>query len=254
MDQKLIDLVKLAGQLALNEQKTMVVSTKADTSIVTTGDIAVSKFLEVELKKLYPDYEIFSEENSGVKPVGQKIIVIDPIDGTQSYSRNQDTWTILIGFLDNNVPVKGIVYQPTTERLWIGEKGQGSFYVHPDGLTTRLIANNNQPLNLKAWTSPTLDSEDKFLDKLNISNRETSFSASLKIMYLSQGDGDIYPNFRCKCSLWDLVAPLVILQEAGGDLVFEKHSTLPINFINPHINSKFYAVGQKMKIANYFKV
>lgn len=252
MDQKLIDLVRQAGQLALSEQKTMVVSIKKDQSIVTTGDIAVSKFLEIELKKLYPEYEVFSEENCDVQPVGEKVIVIDPIDGTQSYSRNEDTWTILIGFLDKGIPVKGLVYQPTTERLWIGEKGKGSFYVHPDNTESRLMTNFSEG-KLKAWTSPTLDSEDKFLDKLNITDREMSYSASLKIMHLSEADGDIYPNFRCKCSLWDLVAPLVILDEAGGELVFEKYDSLPINFINPHINSKFYAVGQKIKHINYFK-
>lgn len=250
MDIELINLTRKAGELALKEQVGMTVSVKEDESIVTTGDLAVSQFLETELKSLYPDFEIFSEENCKVKPVGNKVIIIDPIDGTQSYSRRQDTWTILIGFLEDCIPVKGIVYQPTTQKMWIGETGQGSFSVAPDNSLVRLSAVGSG--DLKAWTSPTLDSEDKFLDKLNIIEREMSYSASIKIMHLSAGNGDIYPNFRKKCSLWDLVAPLVILKEAGGELVFENYSELPINFDNPHINSNFYAVGVRLKSQKYF--
>jgi 3'-phosphoadenosine 5'-phosphosulfate (PAPS) 3'-phosphatase len=134
--------------------------------------------------------------------------------------------------------------------MWIGEQGQGSYEVLPDGSLSKLSAVGSGPL--KAWTSPTLASEDQFLDKLKIIDRAMSYSASLKIMHLAGGHGDLYPNFRKKCSLWDLVAPLVILQEAGGDLVFEQYPSLPVNFVNPHINSKFYAVGPRMAGKNYF--
>jgi len=71
---------------------------KKDGTIVTNGDIAVSKFLECELGKLFPDYEVFSEESCDVLPQGSKVIVIDPIDGTKSYHRHEDTWCILVGF------------------------------------------------------------------------------------------------------------------------------------------------------------
>ena len=94
---KLINLIRKAGKIALESQKEMTVANKADTSIVTNGDLAVSKFLERELKKLYPDHDVFSEENCSNIPKSSKVIIIDPIDGTESYSRREDTWSILVG-------------------------------------------------------------------------------------------------------------------------------------------------------------
>lgn len=249
MDPKLLAIIYQAGDLALQAQSSLHIKTKPDKSIVTEGDLLVSQFLEKQLAQLFPEFEIFSEENATNKPQGTKIIVIDPIDGTQSYSRQQDTWGILIGFIEDGVFTRGYVYQPTTQQLFYGHKGQGSFLLWQNQ-TTQLNAHRSG--ELVAWSSPIKESEVAFLNKLKITHRQTLYSASLKIMKLAQGAGDIYPNFRKKCSLWDLVAPLVILQEAGGNLIFENYPSLPINFDNPHINSRFYAVGPRLLTHNFF--
>jgi myo-inositol-1(or 4)-monophosphatase len=239
---KLIDLIIQAGVLALKEQKKLIVSNKVDTSIVTNGDLAVSKLLEVELKKLYPDHDIFSEENSKNLPKSDKVIIIDPIDGTESYSRSQDSWSILVGFLDKMVPVGGIVYQPTNGRLYTGFKGQGSFLTH-QGVTTRLNAQGEA--ELKAVLSPKNYDEDFFLNQLKIRKRTELYSAALKIMEVAKGAADVYPNFRGKCSLWDLVAPVVILEEAGGQIIYEKN--MDASFEKPEIAMRFCAIGKRIK-------
>lgn len=241
MDKQLIELVKKAGIIALEEQKNMSVSKKPDTSIVTNGDLKVSAFLEQELVKLYPDFEVFSEENSKQVPKSNKVIVIDPIDGTQSYSRRQNTWSILIGFMENGVPTKGIVYQVPTGKLYYGAKGEGS-YLLENGTTKKLSAIRTGPL--KSFASPSRAGEGEFLQSLQITETEYMYSASLKIMEIALGNSDIYPNFQKKCSLWDLVAPDIILSEAGGKMVYE--SDPGVNFNNPHINTKFCAIGPRL--------
>lgn len=234
-------MIEKAGELAISEQQKLSLATKEDTSIVTNGDLAVSAFLEKELVKMFPEYEVFSEENSKNKPKGNKVIIIDPIDGTQSYSRKEDTWAILIGFLDGAVAVKGVVYQPTKKVFFYAEKDKGAYRIQGDQVTK---LNSDRSGDLVAWVSPMKANEKKFLDKHNITKTETMYSASLKIVELAQGHGDIYPNFRKKCSLWDLVAPQLILEESGGKIVYEQNQG--INFENPHLNTKIVALAKRL--------
>jgi 3'-phosphoadenosine 5'-phosphosulfate (PAPS) 3'-phosphatase len=238
---KLISIIKQAGKIAIQEQKKLTVNKKADTSIVTNGDLAVSLFLENELKKLYPDHDIFSEENSKNIPKSKKVIIIDPIDGTESYSRKQNSWSILIGFLENMVSVGGVIYQPSTDTLYYGFKNKGSFIVQ-NNKKTRLNAQGQGPL--KGIISPDKFNESEFLDKLNITEKIPMYSAALKIMEVSKGIADVYPSFRCKCSLWDLVAPVVILEEAGGTIIYERQ--VVASFENPLIDTKFCVFGKRI--------
>lgn len=237
---ELFKLIRLAGDLALREQEKLSITHKPDTSVVTNGDLAVSAFLEKELKKLYPDYDIFSEENTSKKPQSSRVLVIDPIDGTESYLRKQHSWSILVGFLEDNLPVGGVIYQPNTDLLYWGFKGQGAFVVS---------ANETLPLTaqgegeIKAVSSPKDYEEKKFLEANGIYNFLPLYSAALKIMEVAKGQADVYPNFRKKCSLWDLVAPEAILNEAGGKIIYEENK--PVDFNNSLVDTRFCALGKR---------
>lgn len=236
---KLIELIKKAGQIALDEQKHMTVQTKNDGSIVTNGDLKVSQFLEQELSLLYPDHSIYSEENYSV-PKKSKVIVIDPIDGTESYFRKENTWSILIGFIENGTMVKGIVYQPSLDLLYFGELNKGSF-VLKNNLINKLESKTSG--KILGIVSHKTYGEEEFFKNNNITPVEPMFSAALKIMKVAEGLVDAYPNFRKQCSLWDLVAPMVILKEAGGNILFEQE--FKINYTNPLIPIKFVAVSRQ---------
>jgi 3'(2'), 5'-bisphosphate nucleotidase len=245
MNQQLLDIIKCASKIALDEQMKMSISIKSDHSIVTNGDLAVSKYLETELKKLYPDHDIFSEENTGNIPNSKKVIIIDPIDGTESYSRKEDTWSILIGFLDDLKPVGGVVYQPSNDTLFYGFKGQGAFKQTSEG-TIQLEACGYG--ELKGIQSLKNYGELDFFKKQGIVEIDQMFSAALKIMKVAEGATDLYLNFRKKCSLWDLVAPVAILTEAGGSILY--HDPITPSFIHPHIDTKFYVYGQRITSLN----
>lgn len=241
------DTLFKAGEIALNEQAKLNIETKPDQSIVTNGDLAVSRYLEQELKSKFPEFDVFSEEDSSRIPTSSKVFIIDPIDGTESYSRKQDSWSILVGILDNLVPVGGIIYQPSTGILYYSFKGTGAFMEHK-GVSTNLKATGQG--ESKAIVSPKDYDEKNFLEKLNITNYTYSYSAALKIMEVAKGSVDIYPNFRKKCSFWDLAAPSAILEEAGGKIIYEEK--INPSFSNSWINSKFCALGRRMTNTKIF--
>lgn len=235
----MIDILKKAGIIALEEQHKLQINTKSDHSLVTNGDLKVSEFLEKELKMAFPEFEIFSEENCYNLPQGNKVIVIDPIDGTQSYSQCQDTWCILVGFIENNIITKGYVYQPSKDLIYMAEKNLGAWLIH-NNLKKPIKAINQNPIT--ALLSPNGLKEINYVQQdLQCSNIEYVYGAGLKIAMIAEGKGDIYPNFQHKCSLWDIVAPMIILQEAGGDIIFR--TTFQINYKSPLVNIDFCAVG-----------
>lgn len=243
MDPKVLNCLLEAGRIALAEQAKLVNSVKSDGSLVTNGDIEVSNFLSTELFKLFPDFETFSEESANLKPTGNKIIVLDPIDGTQSYSRKQDSWCILMGFMENGKTTRGYVYQPTKNLIYFCE--EDAAFVKD--LTTGLISPmNSAPVKInKALSSPTRAGETEFLKKMGYVDIENMYSASLKIMEIAKGNFDIYPNFQKKCSLWDLVAPELILKAAGGKIIYEDPTIY--DFQDPRINTRFCAVSEGLK-------
>lgn len=250
LDTQLIKIVRAAGALALKEQQNLKVMLKADGSDVTNGDLAVSHYLTVELLKLYPNYEIFSEEDSEKIPVEDQVIVIDPIDGTKSYKNKEQTWSILIAFMSGHSPKVGVVYQPTLNRLYWAKPGLGAYLLEGDNEPVKLSAKKSLPK--KGIYSLTNFGELEFLQSLGIS-ADRMYSASLKIMEVASGRYDLYPNFQKGCSLWDLLAPELILTEAGGSMIYE--NKFLFNYTSPRVSLKFLAAGPNInpnEISNLF--
>jgi 3'-phosphoadenosine 5'-phosphosulfate (PAPS) 3'-phosphatase len=239
--EKIFKILKQAGQIALEEQKTLKTQVKKDGTIVTNGDLAVSHFLEKEFKILFPEYDLFCEENCSQIPQKEKVIIVDPIDGTQSYNRREDTWCILVGFTENLKPTQGFIYQPVTDKMFYASKGQGAFLQSPEG-TQKLNQARTGPL--KGITSFKDYGENDFFKKQGIEQVDQMFSAALKIAKIANGEYDLYPNFQKGCSIWDLVAPQILLEEAGGTLEFA--SPTPYQFQTPSLKERFCAYGARM--------
>ncbi len=239
----MISTLKKAGQIALDEQKNIKSQTKADGSIVTNGDLAVSKFLEEELKRLYPDWEIFSEENCKSIDNPDRVIILDPIDGTQSYFRFQDTWCVLVGFLDRLQPVQGFVYQPTTQRLYFAERGKGAYLQEANGTQIPLRAEGIGPL--KGIKSKKDFRETEFFHANHIHQIDSMYSAALKILKVASGEYDAYAGFQKACSVWDLAAPQCILEEAGGRIEYANPVQWDLN--QPQVPERFCAVGKRIQ-------
>ncbi len=126
-------LLKQAGKIALKyfRKSNADIKSKEDGSLVTIADKEIEQFLRKEINKKYKGHSILGEEfgftKSSSKILSKFTWVIDPIDGTASFSAGRPMWGIMIGLIVDNVPVLGAVYAPFTDELWIGvrEKAKG---------------------------------------------------------------------------------------------------------------------------------
>lgn len=100
----------LAGRI---ERKTK----RGGEEAVTVADRAAQRLIVAGLLAAYPDDGIIGEESDDGATItnrpptkGQRIWVIDPIDGTNNFINGLGNFAVCIGLLDAGEPVLGVVH------------------------------------------------------------------------------------------------------------------------------------------------
>lgn len=100
------------------------VSFKGKIDLVTQFDVEVERILMEELSSLTPEYSFVAEETSQEKKsVNDKVIYIDPIDGTTNFIHGFPFCCISVGVYDRFEGLCGVVYNPVTGELYKAEQG-----------------------------------------------------------------------------------------------------------------------------------
>lgn len=120
-------LVVTAGDLALKRCGTVACEYKQDLSIVTDVDRETERFLEKELKTVYPDYAFVGEEYGWRGEEDVPVWACDPIDGTTNYFFGMPFWGVSVGLLKDGVPELGAFYMPQLQELFWAERGKGAW-------------------------------------------------------------------------------------------------------------------------------
>src|SRR6185295_1384251 len=58
---------------------------------------------------------------------GDRVWLIDPIDGTANYARGIPHYCVSIGYLEHGVPVVGVLYDPSHDWLYAAARGEGAW-------------------------------------------------------------------------------------------------------------------------------
>jgi histidinol phosphatase-like enzyme (inositol monophosphatase family) len=97
---------------------------KADISPVTEADRAAERAIRAILAAERPADGIIGEEYGNSAGTSGFTWVIDPIDGTKAFMTGRSTFVTLIGLLDGDRPILGVIDQPITGDRWIGVAGR----------------------------------------------------------------------------------------------------------------------------------
>ncbi|HLC52089.1 MAG TPA: 3'(2'),5'-bisphosphate nucleotidase CysQ [Candidatus Nanoarchaeia archaeon] len=193
---------------------------KEDKSPLTLADLKSNEIIIKHLSKT--GHYILSEElaDNLERLNRSKLWIIDPIDGTKEFINKTGEFSIMIALVEDNQPVIGLVYQPTLDKLFLAEKGNGAFKIEK-GQWHKLRTSNNQ--NIRHWKAVVSrhhlgDKEKDFLKFLNISNFQSKGSAGLKIGDICDSKAEIYFSFTDKIKQWDTCAAYCLITEAGGKM------------------------------------
>jgi myo-inositol-1(or 4)-monophosphatase len=124
---------------------------------VTEADKAAERAMRRELSRRHPDHGIVGEEFDEEAGSSDYRWVLDPIDGTRAFMVGFPVWGTLIGLVEEQTPVIGLMDQPFTRERYFGVAGgTGARMRTPDGHEQRLRTTTDKPLSeaLLSATTP----------------------------------------------------------------------------------------------------
>ena len=208
----------LAGRLTLGYyQAGLQPDFKADDSPVTIADKKAEELIRSRIEKKFPRHEILGEEFGH----GEKFQhashrwIIDPIDGTKSFTRGVPLYSVLIGLEIENTVEVGVAYFPALDEMIAAATGEGCWW---NGRRARVSDVSDLSRAYVAFSDPRL---------FDNHNRRAEWERIKNATYFRGGWGDAYGYLliatgRAEIMLdpimdaWDCGPFPPILAEAGG--------------------------------------
>jgi histidinol-phosphatase len=195
----------------------LVVESKPDLTPVSDADRAVEQALRARLSA-ERSHDAVSGEEFGAAGSGSRRWVIDPIDGTKNFVRNVPVWATLIGLLDGEDAVLGVVSAPALGRRWWACRGGGAYSSWQGGEPRALAVSKVSRLgdaslsyaSLAGWAGR----RDAFVALLDRVWRSRAYGDFWSYMLVAEGAVDLAAE--PELALWDMAALAPIVTEAGG--------------------------------------
>lgn len=210
------------------------VKSKSDQSPVTEADEAADALIAEILRAEFPDTLIVTEEQADSHSAhADSFLIVDPLDGTKEFIKRRGEFTVNIAYVENGVPVRGVVYAPAKDRLFYTRAdGQsveetGALAVDTVGDLTPMSVTkaDNSALMIVASKSHRDQATDDYIAKYSVKDM-TSAGSSLKFCLVATGEADLYPRLG-RTMEWDTAAGHAVVLGAGGKVVrFDDHTDL----------------------------
>lgn len=210
------------------------VKSKSDDSPVTAADEAADAHIAAGLRAAFPDVALITEEQAESHSLSaDTFLIVDPLDGTKEFIHRRGDFTVNIAYVENGVPIRGIVYAPAKGRLFYTDAaGQsveevGALDKDAVGTTVPLKVSDpdNTGLMIVASKSHRDQATEDYINKYAV-NDMRSAGSSLKFCLVATGEADLYPRLG-RTMEWDTAAGHAVLTGAGGAVLrFDDHSPL----------------------------
>jgi 3'(2'), 5'-bisphosphate nucleotidase len=210
------------------------VRAKGDASPVTEADEAADAVISAGLRAAFPGVPLITEEQAESHALSaQTFLIVDPLDGTKEFVQRRGDFTVNIAYVENGIPVSGIVYAPAKERLFYttiaghSVEEVGPFAKDQPGPLRPLQVSrpDNAALMVVASKSHRDQATDEYISRYAVKDM-TSAGSSLKFCLVATGEADLYPRLG-RTMEWDTAAGDAVLRGAGGQVVrFDDHQPL----------------------------
>jgi histidinol-phosphatase len=211
--------------------RALVVTSKAPGDFVTDADLAVETLIRDRIRRAFPAHGVLGEEYGNDAPRDNVRWILDPIDGTHNFMRHVPVFaTLLAAEQDGEVQV-GVVSAPALGRRWFAWRGGGAWEVSSAAAPGRPPGGGWSParrlnvseighladgqvfhgtLRLMAGHGQ----RDGLLAVVDQAWRDRGFGDFWGYMLLAGGCGEAM--VETGLGAWDLAAPRIIVEEAGG--------------------------------------
>ncbi len=220
-----LDVAAEADTIALRHFRTDVdVAGKPDGTFVTEADTAIERLVRERIADRYPDHGIVGEEEAAHQAGASVRWYVDPIDGTHNYMRGIPLFgTLLACERDGELQV-GVLSAPAFRERWHARRGGGAWAVPTGGGAA------DMGRRIRVSTIDQLDRTQLLFSSpidVELSGKAPGFPGLLRDVWRGRGFGDFWgyglvaegaaeAMVEVGVSVWDLAAPVVLVEEAGG--------------------------------------
>ena len=189
---------------------------KGDGTPVTEADRAAERAIRAVIQEAYPDHALIGEEYGGDDGAGDgPRWIIDPIDGTISFSRGIPLFGTLIALSEKGRSTLGLIDLPALGERFTGIAGGGcsrnGMPVHCSTQTDlrRSIVSHGDPICFEwAGAMPALE---RLLAGVPLLRGYTDAFGHAQVLC-----GAVDLMVDCDLNPWDAAATQVLVEEAGG--------------------------------------
>ncbi len=197
----------------------LTITAKPDRTLVTQADTQVESLLRNRIAEAFPAHGILGEEFGSEPGDGDSRWIIDPIDGTHNFVRGIPVWATLIAVERSRELMAAVVSAPALGLRWAAARGHGA--------ATR-VGGSERPIHVSAVGG--LDEAQLVFSGLRTMDaagyggalreavshawRDRGFGDFWGYMLVAQGSAEAM--FEYGPRVWDLAAPALIIEEAGG--------------------------------------
>lgn len=216
-----LEMCNEADRLALRWYRREVpTERKPDRTLVTEADRAIERLVRDRIRNLYPGHGLVGEEYGSEDGAAGVRWYIDPIDGTHNFARGVPIFGTLLAIEVEGEMQVGVISAPAMGERWYAARGSGSWHVDREGVRRRLKVSGVGALdeaqvlyssfreNVRSGLMP------GFEGLVDASWRERGFGDFWGYALVAEGAAEVM--LETGMHSWDVAAPLVIIEEAGG--------------------------------------
>jgi myo-inositol-1(or 4)-monophosphatase len=224
---ELLDLATTAAQRAADllvdgfgRARATVETKSTATDMVSEMDRASERLIVSTLLAARPDDGVVAEEGGATPGTSGLRWVIDPLDGTTNYAHGLPVFGVSIALETERRIVLGVVYDPTRDELFVGERGGGATLndapvrVSATAALGEALLVTGFPYNIRETRDTNLAEYAAFSVRARAVRRLGS--AVIDLAYVACGRFDGF--WELTLGAWDVAAGGLLVEEAGGAL------------------------------------
>jgi 3'(2'), 5'-bisphosphate nucleotidase len=217
-----LEAARIAGDYLRKAYEDFTPIPSAPASISTEADRTSQELILTHLQQAFPDDVLCAEESTATRNKsrndGNRVWVVDPIDGTRGFVMKNGEFSIMIGLVAAGRVVVGVVMEPAFSRTTYARFGHGCWVRQGDALPTACFVTKTSQLTDAVLVQSHAKKGETPWPVAALKPRKIveTYSAGVKMAMVARGEVDlyvnIYPNFRD----WDICAGDILVTEAGG--------------------------------------
>lgn len=194
---------------------------QGERTVVTDADFAADRAIREVLAEHVPGHTVYSEEFADDEEIdGPDVWVIDPLDGTDNYSRGQPQFCVSVAHTRDTRPDAAAIYDPVRDEMFtVLADGPARLNGRPIEVTARTDPSESTV----AWAQRGIDADDDRRFNAALAEAARTFhrvrltgSAALETAWVAAGryDGALFSNVKW----WDHAGAGLLVQRAGGQV------------------------------------